>query len=65
MPYYGSPSEVNAPYMYRYMYRSQAKSGTTHFFADATIDVIRRNQRVTLGVHAVPRDETLVATVTD
>jgi Transposase DDE domain len=60
IPYYGSPSEVNAPYIYR----SQAKSGTTHFFAYATIYVIRRNQRVTLGVHAVPRDETLVATVT-
>lgn len=60
IPYYGNPSEAEAPYIYR----SQAKAGTTRFFAYATIYVICRNQRVTLGLHAVHRQETLVATVT-
>lgn len=60
LPYYGTPTEVEAPYIYR----SQAKAGTTSFFAYATVYVICRHKRVTLGVHAVPRQETLVATVT-
>jgi putative transposase len=60
IPYYGTPSDSEAPYVYR----SQAKSGTTRFFAYATVYVICRNKRVTLGIHAVPWDETLVATVT-
>jgi len=60
IPDYGNASEAEAPYIYR----SQAKSGTTRFFAYATIYVICRNQRVTLGIHAVHRQETLVATVT-
>ena len=60
IPYYGNPSEAEAPYIYR----SQAKAGTTSFFAYATVYVICRNKRVTLGVHAVHRQETLVATVT-
>ncbi len=60
IPYYGVPSEAEEPYVYR----SQAKSGTTRFFAYATVYVICRNKRVTLGIHAVPCDETLVATVT-
>jgi hypothetical protein len=60
IPYYGTPSESEVPYVYR----SQAKSGTTRFFAYATVYVICRNKRVTLGIHAVPADETLVATVT-
>jgi len=60
IPYYGNASEAEAPYIYR----SQAKSGTTRFFAYATIYVICRNKRVTLGIHAVHRQETLVATVT-
>lgn len=54
------PTEAEAPYVYR----SQAKAGTTRFFAYATVYVICRNKRVTLGIHAVPCDETLVATVT-
>lgn len=58
--YYGVPTEAEASYVYR----SQAKAGTTRFFAYATIYVICRNKRVTLGIHAVPCDETLVATVT-
>jgi len=60
IPYYGKASEAEAPYLYR----SQAKAGTTSFFADATVYVICRHKRVTLGIHAVHRQETLVATVT-
>lgn len=60
IPYYGVPNATEAPYVYR----SQAKSGTTRFFAYATVYVICRNKRVTLGIHAVPCNETLVATVT-
>ena len=60
IPYYGKPTETEA----NYIYRSQAKDGTTRFFAYATIYLICRNKRITLGIHAVPCDETLVATVT-
>lgn len=60
IPYYGTPTDAEAPYLYR----SQAKAGTTTFFAYATVYVICRNKRVTLGIHAVHRQETLVATVT-
>jgi Transposase DDE domain len=60
IPYYGSANEAEAPYIYR----SQAKAGTTSFFAYATVYVICRHKRVTLGIHAVHRQETLVATVT-
>lgn len=60
IPYYGTPNEVETPYIYR----SQAKAGTTSFFAYATVYVICRNKRVTLGIHPVHRQETLVATVT-
>lgn len=48
----------------RYLYRSQAKAGTTSFFAYATVYVIRAHQRVTLAIHAIPRGETLVASIT-
>jgi len=60
IPYDGNPSEAEAPYIYR----SQAQAGTTSFFAYATVYVICRNKRVTLGIHAVHRQETWVATVT-
>jgi Transposase DDE domain len=60
LPYYGNPSGIEAPYIYR----SQAKAGTTSFFAYATVYVICRHKRVTLAIHAVHRQETLVATVT-
>lgn len=60
IPYYGRPTEAEAPYIYR----SQAKAGTTSFFAYATVYVICRHKRVTLGIHAVQRQEPLVATVT-
>lgn len=60
LPYYGNPSDIEAPYIYR----SQAKAGTTSFFAYATVYVICRHKRVTLAIHAIHRQETLVATVT-
>jgi hypothetical protein len=60
IPYYGKPTEAEAPYIYH----SQAKAGTTSFFAYATVYVICHNKRVTLGIHAVHQQETLVATVT-
>ncbi len=60
IPYYGSANAATEPYIYR----SQAKAGTTSFFAYATVYVICRNKRVTLGIHAVHRQETLVATIT-
>ena len=45
IPYYGTPISTELPYIYR----SQAKVGTTSFFAYATVDVIARNKRVTLA----------------
>ncbi len=60
IPYYGAPEETVLPYLYR----SQAKAGTTTFFAYATVYVIRRHQRVMLAIHAIARGETLVATLT-
>jgi hypothetical protein len=60
LPYYGHANEAEAPYIYR----SQAKAGTTSFFAYASIYLIRRHHRVTLGVHPVRSDETLVAVIT-
>lgn len=60
LPYYGRPSEAEAPYIYR----SEAKAGTTSFFAYATVYVIGTHQRVTLAIHAVQRGETAVAIIT-
>ncbi|MDX1398241.1 MAG: transposase, partial [Oceanospirillum sp.] len=60
IPYYGVANESEA----RYIYRSQAKAGTTTFFAYATVYVIRCHRRVTLALHAIPCGETLVATLT-
>jgi hypothetical protein len=45
------------------LYRSQAKSGTTHFHAYATAYLIRHGQRVTLALHFVRRGENLAAVV--
>lgn len=60
IPYYGRANANTVPYIYR----SQAKAGTTSFFAYATVYVICRNKRVTLGIHPVHQQETLVATIT-
>lgn len=43
---------------------SQAKAGTTTLFAHATSYVVCRNKRVTLAIHAVHRQKTLMATIT-
>ena len=60
LPYYGQPNEAEVPYIYR----SQAKAGTTSFFAYATVYVIRAHRRVTLAIHAVQRGETMVVIIT-
>ena len=60
IPYYGTPSEAEAPYIYR----SQAKAGTCSFYAYATVYVISRGKRVTIALHAVRREETLVCVIT-
>jgi putative transposase len=58
--YYGTPSEEEKPYIIR----SQAKAGTCSFYAYATVYVISRGKRMTLALHAVRRDETLVCVIT-
>lgn len=60
IPYYGIPSEEEKPYIIR----SQAKEGTSSFYAYATVYVISRGKRVTLALHAVKREETLVCVIT-
>ena len=60
IPFYGHPNGVEAPYIYR----SQAKAGTTSFFAYASVYLILRHHRVTLAIHPVRNDETLVSTIT-
>ena len=60
IPYYGTPSEEEEPYIIR----SQAKAGTCSFYAYATVYVISRGKRITLALHAVRRDETLVCVIT-
>jgi HPt (histidine-containing phosphotransfer) domain-containing protein len=54
IPYYGIPSEEEKPYIIR----SQAKEGTSSFYAYATVYVISRGKRVTLALHAVRRHHT-------
>jgi len=60
IPYYGTPSEEEEPYIIR----SRAKAGTCSFYAYATVYVISRGKRITLALHAVRRDETLVCVIT-
>ena len=60
IPYYGTPSEAEAPYIYR----SQAKAGTCSFYAYATVYVISKGKRVTIALHAVRPEETLVHVLT-
>ncbi len=56
LPYHGKPlcdlSEI---------FRSQAKSGTSHFHAYATVYVIRKGQRFTVALTSVSRSEALPA----
>lgn len=54
IPYHGKP--LHDP---NEIYRSQAKSGTSHFHAYATAYVIRKGQRFTVALTSVGRDDTL------
>src|SRR5688572_13573512 len=54
VPYHGQPLHDA-----REIYRSQAKSGTSHFHAYATCYVIRKGLRFTVALTAVPRGEPL------
>jgi putative transposase len=60
LPYYGTPSSVEAPSIYR----SQAKAGTCSFYAYATVYVLAKGKCVTMALHAVRWDETLVSVIT-
>ena len=60
LPYYGTPSEEEKPYINR----SQAKAGTCSFYAYATAYVICKGKRVTVAIHAVRREETKVSILT-
>jgi putative transposase len=60
LPYYGTPSAREAPYIYR----SQAKAGPCSFSAYATVSGLSKGKRVTIALHAVRRDETLVRVIT-
>lgn len=60
IPYYGTPSEAETPYIIR----SQAKAGTCSFYAYASAYVIARGKRITLALHAVRWDESMVAVLT-
>ena len=60
IPYYGVPSEEEKPYIIR----SKAKEGTCSFYAYATAYVISRGKRVTLALHAVRGEETMVCVIT-
>ena len=74
IPYYGTPSPLESPYIYR----SQAKSGTCSFYAKsagqkllpgelcayATLYVIKKNKRVTLAIKTVRQQDTLAAIIT-
>ena len=54
LPYHGKPlSDLSE------IFRSQAKSGTSHFHAYATAYVIRKGQRFTVALTAVRRSEPL------
>ena len=59
IPYYGIPSKKEQDYIYR----SQAKNGTSSFSAYASLYVILKNKRVTLAVIGVKNNYTSVATI--
>jgi putative transposase len=60
LPYYGTPTAEELPYIYR----SQAEAGTCSFYAYATCYVICQGKRVTLAVTAVRQHDTTVAILT-
>lgn len=57
-PYHGEPFEELAE-----IYRSQAKSGTTHFHAYATAYLVRRGRRFTLALTWVKKGESLAEVI--
>jgi hypothetical protein len=58
IPYHGEPLRDEAE-----VYRSKAKSGTSHFHAYATAYVIRKGRRFTVALTSVARGEALQAVV--
>jgi Transposase DDE domain len=58
IPYHGQPLRD-----LQEVFRSQAKSGTTHFHAYATAYVIRQGQRFTVALTTVDRGEPLAAVI--
>jgi Transposase DDE domain len=54
LPYHGQPQEDLSE-----IFRSQAKSGTSHFHAYATAYVLRKGQRFTVALTSVGRSEPL------
>lgn len=54
IPYHGLPARDE-----KEIYRGQAKSGTTHFHAYATVIVLHKGHRYTLGVTCVEQGEAL------
>jgi putative transposase len=56
IPYHGQPFQKVSE-----IYRSQAKSGTTHFHAYATVYVVRQGQRFTVAFTYVERGDALAA----
>lgn len=58
IPYHGTPHHDENE-----LYRSQVKSGTTHFHAYATAYLIRHGQRVTVALSYVRQGEDLAAVV--
>jgi hypothetical protein len=58
IPYHGQPL-----YQLDEVYRSQAKSGTTHFHAYATAYVIRKGLRFTVALTAVRQGEALAGVI--
>jgi hypothetical protein len=58
IPYHGEPLHQISE-----IYRSHAKSGTTHFHAYATAYVIRRGLRFTVGLTAVYQGEALAGVI--
>ncbi|MDJ0508541.1 MAG: ISH3 family transposase [Crocosphaera sp.] len=60
IPYYGKQTEKEHPYIYR----SQAKNGTCSFYAYATLYVIKKGKRVTLGIRGVRWVDTKAAIIT-
>lgn len=60
LPYYGTPSHAEEPYVSK----GKAESGTTLFYTYATLCVIRKGKRVTAAITSVRHDDTYVAVIT-